>query len=151
MSIVSEKTRMILARTYPVLKENSEDITYRMYDIFFRDYPGFRSIFAESRKLHPRVFSLTLNAVFLLDNWKGNGNSESILALAREYNATELPPETFPLIRNALLQAVQDVMFDEASQDLVEAIAEAFDCLSEVLSRSGVTGARGNNHSSSAI
>ena len=45
----------VLKNTYEILLEESEDITYRMYDLFFKRHPELVNQFPCTRSEHPQI------------------------------------------------------------------------------------------------
>ena len=131
---LTERNRAVLTGSFPLLRENSEDICYRMYDLFFRKYPHTRTLFARSRSKHPDLLTSTLQDFAEHDFRIDAGMRKELSRIARAHLKQGGVKESyFPLMRECLLQAMEDVLFEEFTPEIRRAWDEAYNLLSSEL------------------
>ncbi len=138
--MLSQLNKYVLDQAHYYLGENSEDITYRMYDLFFREYPQYISLFSQSRKLHPLLFATLLSTFSKPCTQNSISSMSRIIHTAKRNRCLQLKRECFSPLRKCMLQAVEDIMFDDATPELLVALAAAFDDLSNALAEARLHG-----------
>lgn len=112
-----------LADRYGELLEDLEDINYRMYDLYFRQYPELRAQFSEKRSEHPRV----ADAIFSFHS--NIANAGELMRFLDVSGCNSLNCSHLRRLRFSFLQALKDVLFDEADESLIDDCKRAFDAL----------------------
>ncbi len=133
MKILSEKTIQELTGTYSLLNENCEDITFRMYDLFFSKYPKLRPLFPISRALHPSLINTLLDVFRQREYPESDAFKKQMLLIAHKHRSDQIKSEHLGILRERLLQAMRDVLFDDATPQMLKAWSVAYDCLAEAL------------------
>lgn len=118
-----------LAKRYPFLPEDAEDIAYRMYDLFVRKHPKLKSLLNGSREFHIQLF------ISLIDspgNFENNHYSICLNCNKSLETITNHPylikhPNILSLNRGCLIKAIEDVLFDEAHPQLVRECKGVYD------------------------
>ncbi|MCB1755238.1 MAG: hypothetical protein KDJ38_06935 [Gammaproteobacteria bacterium] len=87
----------------------------------FRFYPGLRKQFDLNRRKHPRV----AEAVFRFNANVADANN--LMQLLNETGCETLSTFHLRQLRMSFLQAIEDVMFDEATEALIADCAMVFD------------------------
>ena len=123
-----------LADHYGELLEDLEDINYRMFDLYFRRYPTVRAAFPDNRQQHPQLVEALFGYHARLTE------ADKLTRFLRASGCRTLNCSHLRQLRLCFLQAVEDVLFDEASEALLEDCASAFDHLFIVLLSSGRKG-----------
>ncbi len=135
--MISQKTIEIVKSTAPILKERGQEITQRMYEIAFTKRPEYKRFFETTWMKH-------------LDGGKQNAKlAASIYAyathiedleqletavehIAHRHVDSRVIAEQYPLIGECLLQAMQDVLQEVATPEIIAAWTEAYQALAQV-------------------
>jgi len=128
---MTETTKEIVKSTAPILKEHGEEITTTMYEILFAKHPEAKDLFKNAepdqyKKLANMVYAYAANIDKLETLQSG------IEKVAQIHVDTKILPEHYPWVGEALLEAISKVLGDAASQDVIDAWAEAYGFLSKV-------------------
>jgi len=129
---LSVKTIEIVKATAVPVKENSEAITKRMYEILFSDFPEVESIFegsdpAQHKKLAAAVSAYAAN----IDNL--GVLTKAIEKMAATHILKKVQPEYYPMVGLSILKAIKDVLGDAATEEVLEAWKEAYFFLADIL------------------
>ena len=132
--MVSQKTIDIVKSTAPILKKQGKQITTRMYEIMFENYPEVKSQFdmsaqsdgSQPAKLATAVYSYA-NCIDDLPSLKS-----MVEKIAHRHVQTHVQPEQYSIVGECMLQAMQDVLGEAATPEVMAAWAEAYQALAEV-------------------
>ncbi len=129
---MNENTKAIIKATAPVLKEKGEEITTAMYKTLFERNPELKELFKDAepdqyKKLAQAVYAYAANIDNLVVLGKG------IETMAQAHVKTSIKPEHYPLVGGALLSAIEEVLGEAASADIMSAWKEAYFFLADVL------------------
>jgi len=129
---MTEETKAIIKATAPILKEKGEEITSAMYPILFEKYPEVEKLFENAtpeqhKKLASAVYAYASN-IDKLENL-----SKGIETMALAHVKTRVKPEHYPMVGDALLSAIKHVLGDGATTEVMDAWAEAYGFLADVL------------------
>jgi nitric oxide dioxygenase len=129
---MTEKSKEIVKATAPVVKEHGEAITTAMYKILFERYPETKELFKDApedqyRKLANAIYAYAAN-IDKLENL-----SKGIEQMALIHVEKGVKPEHYPLVGEALLDAMKEVLGDAATEEVLEAWKEAYFFLADVL------------------
>jgi nitric oxide dioxygenase len=129
---MNNETKAIIKSTAPVLKEHGEAITTEMYKVLFKKYPQTKELFKDAapdqyKKLASAVYAYAANIDQLENLGKG------IEQMATVHVNTNVLPEHYPMVGDALLQAIKNVLGDAATDEVMAAWEEAFGFLANVL------------------
>lgn len=118
-----------LAKRYPFLPEDAEDIAYRMYDLFVRKHPKLKSLLNGSREFHIQLFISLIDSPgnFEKNNYSIQLNSNKSLELITNHPYLIKQPNLLNLNRRCLVSAIEDVLFDEAHPQLVRECKGVYD------------------------
>ena len=130
--MMNNETKAIIKATAPVIKEHGEAITTAMYKVLFEKYPQTQELFKNAapdqyKKLANAVYAYAANIDQLENLGKG------IEQMATVHVKTKILPEHYPMVGDALLQAIRTVLGDAATDDVMAAWEEAYGFLAEVL------------------
>jgi len=128
--MLDPKTQEIIKSTAPLIKEKGEQITTRMYEILFSKYPETKELFKNApkdqyKRLANAIFSYAANIDRL------DALQEAIERMAQKHVETNVKPEHYPLVKDALLTAIKEVL--NPPQEVIEAWDKAYDVLANVL------------------
>ena len=129
---LTQTTIDIVKATAPAVAENAEKITTRMYEILFANYPDTEALFANAdpdqhKKLAAAVVAYASN----IDNLEVL--DKAVEKMATTHVAAKVKPEHYPMVAVAILGAIQDVLGDAATEEVLTAWKEAFLFLAHIL------------------
>jgi len=128
---MNETVKEIVKSTAPLLKDKGEEITKVMYEHLFTKYPEAKELFKNATpdqyiKLANMVYAYAANIDKLDTLQKG------IEKVAKIHVETEVLPEHYPWVGESLLIAIETVLGDVATKEVMDAWAEAYGFLAEV-------------------
>ncbi|PEQ14605.1 hypothetical protein B2G71_03295 [Novosphingobium sp. PC22D] len=131
---LSAKTIATIKASAPALQQHGVAITTRMYERLFIN-PEIEAMFdraaqesgEQPRRLAGAILAYAQNAD-KLENLGG-----AVERMAARHVEAGVRAEHYPLVAQALLPAIRDVLGDEASDELLEAWGEAYWYLAEIL------------------
>ncbi|VEP14119.1 putative globin-like protein [Hyella patelloides LEGE 07179] len=132
--VVSQQTIDIVKSTANVLKQHGKKITTRMYEIMFDKYPEVKAQFdmsaqangTQPAKLAAAVYSYATH-IDDLDRLKA-----MVDKIAHRHVKTHVLPEQYSIVGECLLKAIQDVLGDAATSEVMTAWTEAYQALAEI-------------------
>ncbi|WP_186757763.1 NO-inducible flavohemoprotein [Echinicola salinicaeni] len=132
--MASAKTIEIVKSTAPVLKEHGETITKVFYQNIFSKHPELRNIFNmthQAKGSQPRVLA---NAIFQYATYIDQLDmlSGAVSTIAHKHSSLSITPEMYPIVGENLLLAIKEVLGDNATDDIIEAWAEAYGDLAKI-------------------
>jgi nitric oxide dioxygenase len=133
---LSPNTVVIVKATAPVLVQHGVAITTRMYERLFVD-DQIKALFDQAaqasgeqpKRLAAAIIAFAQN----VDNLPALASA--IERMASRHVATEVRPEHYPVVAEALLAAIRDVLGAAASDEVLDAWAEAYGFLAAILIR----------------
>ena len=131
---ISQQTVEIVKSTAPILKQHGQKITTRMYEIMFHQYPEVKKQFdmsaqangTQPAKLAAAVYSYA-NHIDDLDALKAR-----IDKIAHRHVQAHVLPEQYSIVGKCLLQAIQDVLGNLATKEVMIAWTEAYQVLADM-------------------
>ena len=128
---MTEKTKEIVKLTAPLLKDKGDQITTVMYKNLFSKYPEAKELFKNATpdqyiKLANMVYAYASNIDKLENLQKG------INKVAQIHVDTNILPEHYPWVGESLLIAIKEVLGDTATDEVMDAWADAYGFLAEV-------------------
>jgi nitric oxide dioxygenase len=131
---LSPKTIAIVKSTAPVLVKHGLAITSRMYERLFED-PEIEAMFdraAQTSGEQPKRLAAAIVAFAQnVDNLPAL--TGAVERMAKRHVETQVRPEHYPVVAQALLAAIRDVLGEVASEDVIAAWTEAYGLLAGVL------------------
>ena len=129
--MLSEKTKEIVRATAPVLQDRGVEITTRMYERMAEEYPDLKALFANTRDGQAdRLAAAVLAYAQNIDKLEALGSS--VIAIAKKHVDANVLPEHYPIVGQLLLAAMQDVLDEAASEEILEAWKEAYFFLADI-------------------
>ncbi|ALS77661.1 nitric oxide dioxygenase [Planococcus kocurii] len=131
--MLSEQTRSIVKSTVPVLEEYGMAITTRFYENLFVAHPELLNIFNQANQAQGRQQAALANAVHAaavnIDNLEEI--LPAVVQIAHKHVSVGVLPEHYPIVGEYLLKAMKEVLGDAATDDILEAWAEAYDVIAD--------------------
>lgn len=132
--ILSAETRAIVNSTAPALQQHGVAITQRMYERLFVD-PAVKAMFDEAAQEsgeQPRRLAAAILA-YAQNIDKLEALTAPVMRMAARHVETGIRPEHYPMVANALLPAIRDILGDAATDEVLSAWGEAYWALAEIL------------------
>jgi len=130
--MLTESTKTIVKATAPVVKQHSEQITARMYELLFSKYPPIKQLFAKAPQNQQQVLARAIIAYCdNIDNL--DALTDALDRIARKHVAVGVTADHYPLVGECLLQAIQDVLGAAITPEVLAGWKEAFFFLANVL------------------
>jgi len=131
---LSPQTIAIVKATAPVLVEHGVAITTRMYERLFVD-PAVKALFDEAaqasgeqpKRLAAAIVAFAQN----VDNLPALAGA--VERMAERHVETNVKPEHYPKVAEALLPAIRDVLGEAATDEVLGAWGEAYWFLADIL------------------
>ena len=120
--MLSQKTIEIVKSTVPVLKEHGLEITKTFYKTMFTNNPEVKEMFNMDKQEsgeQPKALAMTILAAA-----QNIDNLEVLLPAVK--------PEHYPIVGKNLLLAIKEVLGDAATEDVLNAWAEAYEVIAKV-------------------
>jgi len=131
---LSEQTIAIVKATAPVLQEHGVAITTRMYERLFVN-EDVRALFdqaaQESGEQPRRLAAAILGYAQNID--KLQNLTPAVARMVERHVETGVKPEHYPLVAEALLPAIRDVVGEAATDEVLAAWGEAYGFLADIL------------------
>ena len=129
---LSQTTIDTVKASTPLVADNAEKITSRMYEILFSKFPGTEKLFENSDPDQHKKLASALSAYAEnIDNL--DALSKTIEKMATTHVASKVKPEHYPLVAVALLHAMEDVLGEAATEEVLTAWKEAYLFLAHIL------------------
>jgi nitric oxide dioxygenase len=134
-SPLSERTVATVKVTIPALEAHGLEIVRTMYDRMFRD-PAIRDLFNQSH--HGETGSQPKALAGAILAYGRNIDNPAVLGaaverIAQKHVGLQIRPEHYPVVAEALLGAICEVLGDAATSSVLEAWAEAYWFLADIL------------------
>lgn len=131
--MLSEKTIQIIKSTVPVLEVHGVDITKRFYQLLFTNHPELLNIFNHANQKQGRQQTALANAVYAAA--LNIDKLETILPVVRQighkHRSLCIKAEHYPIVGQNLLKAIKDVLGNAATEDILQAWAEAYEVIAD--------------------
>jgi hemoglobin-like flavoprotein len=131
---LSAETKAIVKSTAPALKQHGLAITQRMYERLFVD-PDVKAMFdqaAQESGEQPRRLAAAILA-YAQNIDKLEALTGPVMRMAARHVETGVKAEHYPLVANALLPAIRDILGEAATDEVLAAWGEAYWALAEIL------------------
>ncbi|NJL61485.1 MAG: cupin domain-containing protein [Methylacidiphilales bacterium] len=131
---ISQQTIDIVKSTAPILKQQGQKITTRMYEIMFHKYPKVKAQFDMSAQANGTQPAKLATAVYSYATHIDDLEALKAMIdnIAHRHVKTHVSPEQYPIVGECLLQAIQDVLGDTATKEVMTAWTEAYQALAEI-------------------
>ena len=124
----------IIKSTVPVLKEHGVEITTTFYKRMFENNPEIKAMFNMAKQEsgeQPKALAMAVLAAA-----QNIDNLEAILpavkGMAKAHVNANVKPEHYPIIGENLLAAIKEVLGDAATEEILNAWAEAYEEIAKV-------------------
>ncbi|MCQ6279159.1 NO-inducible flavohemoprotein [Bacillus sp. EB600] len=131
--MLDQKKVDIIKSTVPVLEQYGEKITTRFYQLMFGNHPELLNIFNHANQKQGKQQRALASAVYAAAMYIDN--LEVILPvvkqIAHKHRSLGIKPEHYPIVGEHLLLAIKDVLGDAATDEIMDAWAEAYGVIAD--------------------
>jgi nitric oxide dioxygenase len=132
--MLNQQTIEIIKSTVPVLEKHGETITTRFYQLMFGNHPELLNIFNHANQKQGRQQKALAGTVYAAAMYIDN--LEAILPvvkqIAQKHRSLGILPEHYPIVGKHLLLAIKDVLGDAATDEIIDAWAQAYNVIADV-------------------
>lgn len=132
--MLSEKTIAIVKEITPLVAANAETITRRFYERMFQGDPEVKAFFNQAHQHtggQQKALAGAICAYFThIDN--PGVLMPAVELIAQKHCSLGIKAEHYPIVGKHLLDAIKDVMGDAATDEIIEAVAEAYGFLADI-------------------
>ncbi|HEY9091936.1 NO-inducible flavohemoprotein [Parasphingorhabdus sp.] len=133
--MLSQNTIAIVKSTAPILQEHGETLTRHFYQRMFSHNPEVGPFFnpanqtkgTQQRALAGAICAYAAN----IDNLEVLGDAVELIA--NKHVSLMIKPEHYPIVGENLLASIKEVLGDGATDDVINAWAEAYGFLTDIL------------------
>lgn len=133
--MIADKTIEIVKSTAPVLAEHGESITKVFYKRMFARHPELKNIFNMTHQKKGSQPKVLANAIFMyakyIDQLEVLGGA--VESIAQKHASLYITPDMYPIVGENLLAAIGEVLGEAATPEIVNAWAEAYQALADIL------------------
>lgn len=124
--MLSEHTIRVIKSTVPVLEVHGEAITRLFYETMFAAHPELLNIFNHANQKQGRQQAALANMVYTAALHIDNLSSilPAVRQVAHKHRSLGIVPEQYAIVGTYLLQAIQDVLGDAATDEIANAFNE---------------------------
>ncbi|MGC8230283.1 NO-inducible flavohemoprotein [Pseudobacillus badius] len=132
--MLSQKTIDIVKSTAPVLEVKGKDITTHFYRAMFADHPELLNIFNHANQEKGRQQTALANTVYAAAKYIDQLEVlvPAVKQIAHKHRSLAVKPEHYPIVGEYLLKAIKEVLGDAATDDIINAWAEAYGVIAQV-------------------
>lgn len=132
--MLKPRTIEIVKATVPVLEAHGQQITKRFYELMFSNHPELLNIFNHANQRQGRQSQALASAIYAAA--ANIDRLENIMPVVKQighkHRALHIQPEHYPIVGKHLLLAIKDVLGDAATDDILEAWAEAYGVIADI-------------------
>lgn len=131
--MLSQKTMDIVKSTAPVLEVYGKAITTTFYKNMFEAHPELLNIFNHANQAKGRQQAALANTVYAAAVHIENlGDIMPVVhQIAQKHRSLGVKPEHYPIIGEYLLKAIKEVLGDAATDEIINAWAEAYGVIAD--------------------
>lgn len=132
--MLSEHTIRVIKSTVPVLEVHGTAITKRFYQMLFSNHPELLNVFNHANQKQGKQQNALANAVYAAA--ANIDQLENIIPvvkqIAHKHRSLGIKAEQYPIVGQNLLAAIKEVLGDAATDEIIEAWAEAYGVIAQV-------------------
>jgi nitric oxide dioxygenase len=130
---LNTKTIDIIKSTVPVLEVHGTAITQRFYHLLFTSHPELLNVFNHANQKQGRQQAALANAVYAaaVHIEKLGAILPVVKQIAHKHRSLGIKPEHYPIVGQNLLAAIKDVLQDAATDEILQAWAEAYGVIAD--------------------
>lgn len=127
----------IIKATLPIVKEHGEAITKHFYKRMFKQHPELLNIFNQTHQITGHQPKALADAVYgAAANIEDFSQIMPVLErIGEKHRSLQIKPEHYPIVGENLLGAIKEVLGDAATNEIIDAWADAYEVISDVFIR----------------
>lgn len=131
--MLSQETIDIVKSTVPVLEEHGKTITTVFYKNMFEAHPELLNIFNHVNQQQGRQQTALANTVLAAAKYIDNLEAivPAVVQIANKHVSLGIVPEQYPIVGKYLLGAIQEVLGDAATPEILGAWEEAYGVIAD--------------------
>ncbi|RHW38386.1 NO-inducible flavohemoprotein [Lysinibacillus yapensis] len=132
--MLSQQTIDIIKSTVPVLEQHGVTITKTFYSNMFQKHPELLNYFNRANQARGRQQTALANTVLAAAKYIDNLQAivPAVMQIAHKHRGLGILPEHYPIVGENLLGAIKEVLGDAATDEIINAWAEAFGVIADV-------------------
>ena len=132
--MLKQETIQIIKATVPVLEIHGVTITKTFYKNMFEKHPELLNIFNHTNQEKGRQQTALANTVYAAAVHIENLEAilPAVMQIAHKHRSLGILPEHYPIVGENLLQAIKEVLGDAATDDIINAWAEAYGVIADI-------------------
>lgn len=132
--MLKQETIQIIKATVPVLEVHGVAITKTFYKNMFEKHPELLNIFNHTNQEKGRQQTALANTVYAAAVHIENLEAilPAVMQIAHKHRSLGILPEHYPIVGENLLQAIKEVLGDAATDDIINAWAEAYGVIADI-------------------
>lgn len=132
---LSERTIAVVKSTAPVLQQNGELLTRHFYERMFRENPEVAPLFNRSNQASGTQQRALAGAIcaFAANVDQLEVLGAAVETIAQKHAALRILPEHYPIVGANLLASIREVLGEAATDEIIDAWAEAYGFLAHIL------------------
>ncbi|CAI6058439.1 NO-inducible flavohemoprotein [Cohnella sp. JJ-181] len=132
--MLSSRTIEIIKSTVPVLERHGTTITKRFYQTMFAAHPELLNLFNHANQSQGRQQTALANVVYAaaLHIDKLESILPVVKQIAHKHRSLGVKADQYPIVGKYLLAAIKDVLGDAATDEILQAWAEAYGIIANV-------------------
>lgn len=132
--MLKQETVQIIKATVPVLEVHGVEITKTFYKNMFQAHPELLNIFNHTNQEKGRQQTALANTVYVAAVHIENLEAilPAVMLIAHKHRSLGILPEHYPIVGEHLLKAIKEVLGDAATDDIINAWAEAYGVIADV-------------------
>src|SRR5271165_2303755 len=135
LSMLSDKTISIVKSTAPILEEHGETLTRHFYKRMFLHNPEVKEFFNPANQaagLQQKALAAAICAYAAnIDNLTVLGGAVELIA--QKHASLQIKSEHYPIVGQNLLASIREVLGGRATDEVIDAWANAYGFLAEIL------------------
>lgn len=127
----------VIKATLPVVKEHGEAITKHFYKRMFANHPELKNIFNMAHQVTGHQPKALADAVYgAAANIEDFSQIMPVLErIGQKHRSLQIKPEHYPIVGENLLGAIKEVLGDAATDEIMDAWADAYGVIADVFIR----------------
>lgn len=132
--MLKQETVQIIKATVPVLEVHGVEITKTFYKNMFEKHPELLNIFNHTNQEKGRQQTALANTVYAAAVHIENLEAilPAVMQIAHKHRSLGILPEHYPIVGENLLQAIKEVLGDAATDEIINAWAEAYGVIADI-------------------
>ncbi|MEK4200302.1 NO-inducible flavohemoprotein [Cytobacillus sp. FSL K6-0265] len=132
--MLKQETIKIIKSTIPVLEIHGTAITMHFYKRLFAEHPELLNIFNHANQEKGRQPKALANVLFqaAIHIEHLEKLAPAVATIAHKHRSLGVKKEHYPIVGEHLLAAIKEVLGDAATDDIIQAWAEAYDVIASI-------------------